>query len=669
MVSAICGALRTSNARVEAEGIRLAREIEERRRLDAALHAMRIRSAERFQSLVTATAAIVWTTDAAGAFVERQPSWESFTGQPWEEYAGAGWVNALHPEDRDRVRALWQRAITTGSVYESEGRLWHASSRSYRYFQARAVPVLEADGSVREWIGTCTDTHERGLAHEVLKASEAQFRQLADALPQIVWTARPDGFIDYYNERWYEYTGLPRGQFGESSWEPILHPDDVGRCKATYSACIRSGQVFRIEYRFRDRETEGYRWFLGRAFPVRDEAGRIVRWFGTCTDIDDTKRAQEALKEADRRKDEFLATLAHELRNPLAPLRNGLQIMRVASQNPATVEQAREMMERQLAQMVRLIDDLLDVSRITRGTLVLRKERVELAAIVRNGLESAIPLIEANQHELRVDLPDAPILVDADVTRLAQVFLNLLNNAAKYTDPGGKISLAVERQGSNAVVSVRDTGVGIPPYMLPKVFEMFTQVSGSPERSQGGLGIGLTIVKRLVEMHGGAIEARSDGRGKGSEFIVRLPIVLAPAFETSVAPGADGGGRGPARRRVLIADDNADAASSLAVILHIMGNEVLTAHDGVQAVEAAAAFRPDVILLDIGMPKMNGLDACRKIREQSANAGTVLIAMTGWGQDEDKDRSREAGFDLHLVKPVEPADLEKVLNALPARPE
>jgi signal transduction histidine kinase/ActR/RegA family two-component response regulator len=371
-------------------------------------------------------------------------------------------------------------------------------------------------------------------------------------------------------------------------------------------------------------------------------------------------RLYEELREGDRRKDEFLALLAHELRNPLAPLRNALQIMRLSGDGEGEAN-VRDMMERQVRQMVRLVDDLLDVSRITRGKLELRKERVELATVMQTAVEIARPLIEAGGHELTVTLPKQPVHVDGDLTRLAQVFSNLLNNAAKYNEPGGHIRLTAERQGSDAVVTVKDTGVGIPADMLPKLFEMFTQVDRSLERSQGGLGLGLNIVRRLVEMHGGSVEAHSDGHGKGSEFVVRLPVVFVQTAQAQPACGeCHGTPAGPCK--VLVVDDNVDSATSLGLMLRLMGHDSRTAHDGLQAVDVAGSYRPDVVLLDIGLPKLNGYDVARRIREQPWGKEMKLVALTGWGQDEDKRQAKEAGFDHHMVKPVDPAALEKLLG-------
>jgi CheY-like chemotaxis protein/two-component sensor histidine kinase len=343
--------------------------------------------------------------------------------------------------------------------------------------------------------------------------------------------------------------------------------------------------------------------------------------------------------------------------------------MRLAGTSGPIMEKARTMMERQLTQMVRLVDDLLDVSRITRGKIELRKERVELAAVVASAVETSRPLIEAAGHELTVTLPPEPIPLDADLTRLAQVFANLLNNAAKYTGQGGHIWLTAERHGGEVLVKVRDTGLGIPADMLSKIFEMFAQVDRSLERSQGGLGIGLTLVKRLVEMHGGSVEARSDGPGMGSEFTVRLPVAMASASHQPQPPKGEGEKTAaPARRRILVVDDNKDSADSMSMMLSIAGMEARTAYDGLEAVAVAAAFNPDVVLLDIGLPKLNGYEAARRIREQPWGKDMVLVAVTGWGQEEDRRRSQEAGFNFHMVKPVDPAALERLLAGLKATP-
>ncbi|HWG42501.1 MAG TPA: ATP-binding protein [Gemmataceae bacterium] len=412
-----------------------------------------------------------------------------------------------------------------------------------------------------------------------------------------------------------------------------------------------------------ERPDGSRRTALAHANPLHDESGKIVGAVNILVDITDRKRTEEEVREASRRKSEFLAMLAHELRNPLAPIRNGLQILRLAGNNSAAAAEARSMMERQFGQMVRLIDDLLDLSRITKGKIELRKQELDLAGAVQDAVETSRPLIEASGHQLTVTLPPGPVYVDGDRTRLAQVFANLLNNSAKYTPPGGRISLTVERHGSDVVVTVKDSGVGISAEMLPKIFDMFTQVDRSLERAQGGLGIGLSLVRGLVEMHGGRVEAHSEGHGKGSEFLVRLPVLLSPHRNHQ----QHGEGHSPhcsSAYRILVVDDNKDSAISLAMMLKIMGHDTRTVHDGLAAVEAATAFRPDVMLLDLGLPKLSGYEVCRRIREQPWGEGVVLIAQTGWGQEEDKCRSKEAGFNFHMVKPIDPDALEKLLAGL-----
>jgi PAS domain S-box-containing protein len=398
--------------------------------------------------------------------------------------------------------------------------------------------------------------------------------------------------------------------------------------------------------------------------PTERDLGILDLYVRQAADYIERMRADQALREADHRKDEFLATLAHELRNPLAPIRNAVELLKGANNDGKLVEQARTVMERQLVQMVRLIDDLLDISRISRGKLQLRKERVELASVVNTAVETSRPFIEASRHELTIALPPEPVHVDADPIRLAQVFANLLNNAAKYTEKGGRIWLTAERLDGEIAVSVRDTGIGIAADHLPHVFEMFSQVAPALERSQGGLGIGLSLVRGLVELHGGSIEAHSGGPGMGSEFIVSLPVVDLPVqAPREQSSEGDESHSGP-KCRILVVDDNRDAADSLAMLLRMMGHSLHTAHDGLEAVQAAAMFRPDVVLLDIGLPKMDGYEAARHIRKRPWGKEMFLVALTGWGQEEDKRRALEAGFDQHMTKPVDPAALGEFLATL-----
>ena len=396
------------------------------------------------------------------------------------------------------------------------------------------------------------------------------------------------------------------------------------------------------------------------------EDGYLLRAWGTQADVTERKKMEEELRRraeelvaADRRKDQFLAMLAHELRNPLAPIRNAVELMRQIETMDPSFQTSREMVERQVKHLARLVDDLLDVSRITQGSIRLRKETVDLATILECAVDTTRPLIELRGHELTVQLPARPVRLEADSTRLEQVVSNLLNNAAKYTMPGGHIWLTAEAEDGEAVIRVRDTGIGVPPDILSRVFEPFVQSDGSLARSEGGLGIGLTLVRSLVEMHGGSVEAHSPGLGQGSEFVIRLPIRL-PALDATAHPEAPA--QAPARPvRVMVVEDNLDAAESLASLLRIWGHEVLVAHDGQEALEAASSYWPEVVLLDIGLPKLDGYQVARRLREDLGLDGALLVAMTGYGQAEDRRRSREAGIHHHYVKPVEPAVLRNLL--------
>jgi PAS domain S-box-containing protein len=409
------------------------------------------------------------------------------------------------------------------------------------------------------------------------------------------------------------------------------------------------------------------------AAPIRDREGRIAGVVLVFRDVTHHRKLEaelasrvRELAEADRRKDEFLAILAHELRNPLAPIRNGLLLLQ-RDPDPARRNEVLPLMERQLGHIVRLVGDLIDVSRVTRGELQLRRQPTELATVIAHAVETCRPVIDRRGHQLSVTLPDEPVWLDADLTRLAQVFANLLHNAAKYTEPGGRIRLAARREGSDAVVVVRDTGIGISQDMLGRIFDLFSQADRSPERSGGGLGIGLSLVRRLVELHGGSVRAASDGPGRGSEFEVRLPIRLSELVQPSSESDTM---RAGTSRRILIVDDNQDAATSLARILELLGHETRVAFDGVEALEAAEAFEPDVAILDIGMPGLNGYDVCRRMRERPWASATSFIALTGWGQEQDKRRASEAGFAFHLVKPVDSGELDRLLaGMLPMRRE
>ena len=448
----------------------------------------------------------------------------------------------------------------------------------------------------------------------------------------------------------------------------ILHPDDREPTRKAVEACVHGGQIYDIEYRTVSPQGE-VRWIRATGRTTRDEHQQPVQFDGTTRDVTDRKRAEEAMTEANRRKDEFLATLAHELRNPLAPIRNSLHLLRLSGDLSPSLDPVREIMERQVDQMVRLIDDLLDVSRISSGKIELQKEAIELATVVSLAVPTAQPAIDAAGHQLALSLPAEPIILDADPVRLAQIIGNLLNNAAKYTKPGGQIWLTAHIDREEAVISIRDTGLGIPADMLPLVFNMFAQVDRTITRAQGGLGIGLTLAKTFVEMHGGRIEAHSDGPDQGSEFIVYLPMMRDSHLRSAVTSPLRGSPPSFSRHRILVVDDTRAAGYVLGKLLETMGQQMHTVTDAAAALDRVRRERPDLVISDIGMPNMDGYELARRLRNEPGMEGVLLVALTGYGQDSDKQRAKEAGFDYHLVKPVSLEALQDLLASLPASPE
>jgi len=570
------------------------------------------------------------------------------------------------------ANAIFRQVLESGEPYHARSTVQQrqdiAAVESYDWKVERITLPDGRPGAVSHFY----DLSERLRYEALLRESETRMRLATEVSAVGIWEWNVVTDAVRWDAQMFRLYGIAPTSDGfvqYTDWSGAVLPEDLPETERILQDTVRRGAQSRRQFRVRRRDDGAVRHIEG-VETVRANAQGEAEWVvGTNLDVTERKTAEIQLRqlaadlsEADRHKDEFLATLAHELRNPLAPIRNGLELMKMTGLQAAAVEQTRTMMDRQLTHMVRLIDDLMDVSRITRGNLILRKEHVPLAAVVNSAVEAIRPLIERMGQELTVTLPQQPLMVDADMTRLAQVFLNLLNNAAKYSDGGSHIQLNVERQGSDVVVTVKDTGIGIAADQLPRIFQMFTQVDRSLEMSQGGLGIGLTLVNRLVEMHGGRVEAMSEGPGKGSEFVVRLPIVV----EASKPQESGGAAEHSVRSlfRILVVDDNRDGADSLSEVLKMMGNDTRTAYDGQAGVDAAGEFRPDVILLDIGLPKLNGYEACRRIREQAGGNGVVLIAVTGWGQDDDRRRSRVAGFDHHMVKPVDPQALMKMLAGL-----
>jgi PAS domain S-box-containing protein len=611
----------------------------------------------------------VITTDAEGRVTLLNPVAATLTGWTPAEAAGRPLEEVFH------ILNEWSRQPVENPVKKvlSEGRIVGLANHTVllardgpeRPIDDSAAPIRDAEGAIQGVVLIFRDMTERRHAERIRTRLAAIIESSEDA----VFSKDLDGTITSWNRGAERLYGYSAEEIIGKSVALLYPPDHLNEFPQIMERLQRGERIEQFET-IRMRK-DGQRFEASVSIsPLKDDNGRVIGASDITRDISEYKRLQQQLQEADRKKDEFLATLAHELRNPLAPIRNALQLLRLAGDDKATVERALTVMERQVQQMVRLIDDLMDVSRITRAKLQLRKERVDLTTVVRNAVETSRPFIEMAGHELTLTLPKEPIYVEADAARLAQVFANLLNNAAKYTEQGGHVWLTVEKTSGGchpsgeAVVRVKDNGLGISAEHLPHIFEMFSQVDHSLERAQGGLGIGLTLAKHLTEMHGGTIEASSEGAGKGCEFIVRLPqmdvssVGQQPITASSASKAATG------QCKILIVDDDEDTVTSMSMILRILGHDTYSAHDGEQAIEEARLHRPDIVLLDIGLPKMNGYEVARRIRQEPWGKEVKLVALTGWGQEGDKRRSKEAGFDYHLLKPVEPDALEELLKDL-----
>jgi PAS domain S-box-containing protein len=531
-------------------------------------------------------------------------------------------------------------------------------------------PIVDEDGRIVGASKIARDITARKRAEEDVRRGREALNGLVDQAPFGIYIVDSGLKVVQMNARsqsgaFYNVRPVIGRHLAEVM--RVLWPESVAaEIVAAFRNTLETGDAYRSRNFTSARadidNVESHEWELHRITLPDGQLGVVSYSF----DSTRLRKAEHALREADRRKDEFLATLAHELRNPLAPIRNGLQILQMTHADPASFARVREMLERQVNHLVRLVDDLMEVARVTRGRIELRKEAVDLGAVLRSAVDTSRPVIEAAHHELTIEVPAEPIILVADPVRLAQVVANLLNNAAKYTEEGGRISLAAHRDDGHAVIVVRDSGIGIPSDVLPRVFDLFAQGDGTYHRAQGGLGIGLTLVRTLVELHGGTVVAKSEGLGRGSEFTVRLPLGAAVASQRE--PGEARGDGSFAAHRILVVDDSRDAADSLATLLQGRGAEVRTARDGPTALDEIVRYRPSVVLLDIGMPDMDGHEVARRARQSPESRDVTLIALSGWGQDEDRRRSREAGIDYHLVKPVDLEELGQLLTALaPAR--
>ena len=593
------------------------------------------------------------------------------------EVFGALMVGELKAGNSVIIRDVMRDPLTdTALAHETYQRMQIASLVCVPLLRGNRLTsiLVMCDSSPREW--STDEAHlleqvaqrtlyavESARANESLRENRDVLALALSAGRMGVWTRDLVNGTIWWSPELARILGLEGVPPTREQVYAAFHEDDRDFVVKEVDAAVVERREFSAVFRFYHARTRQLGWIEVRGKAIYASAdGRPEMLFGLGIDVTERQRNIEALREADRRKDEFLATLAHELRNPLAPISSGLHILRTAGTNEQVANTAREIMERQVAQMVRLVDDLLDVARITTGKVELRPELIDLADAVKDAVETSRPLLESNGQPLAVDLPATPVHVNADRTRLAQVFANLLNNSAKFSDRGQPISIALTREADQAVVRVRDVGAGIPREALPNIFDMFRQAEGDLNRTKGGLGIGLSLVKRIAEMHHGSVEARSEGTGRGSEFVVRIPA-LTEAQPAVAKPAITAPATSP-RRRILVVDDNLDAAESLAALLAINGHETRLAHDGLQAVQEAKDFQPDVVFLDIGMPTLDGHETARRIRQEPWGRDMVLVALTGWGQVEDRRRSKEAGFNHHLVKPADPNVVAKLISSL-----
>jgi len=603
----------------------------------------------------------IWTKEGMALFGLDLPDGRGRVGGDGDEYEAR-----LHPDDRHLaadLRALADRQdafIAEYRIVRPDGTTLWLSGRGL-------VVARSADGRAARLVSVMADVSERRQAEEGIRIYRERLALALQAGQMGVFDLDIVNDSLWWSPQTYVVFGLTPETFTPTreAVADLVHPDDRKGFVRGRLQAIADRRPFVHEFRT-IRPDGRIAWISHRGQAEYDDAGRAVRSFGVSLDVTERKLAEQALQEADRKKDRFIATLAHELRNPLAPIRNAVQLLRKGGHDDPQVVWVRDVIDRQVTQMARLLEDLLDVSRLTRGEFALRRQRLSLAAVIEQALEIAQPLIDEHGHVLALELPAAALHVDGDLTRLAQVFSNLLINAAKYTPGGGRIGLTMAAVGDEVEVRVSDNGIGISAEQMPRLFEMFRQGDAIAERASSGMGIGLSLARGLVDMHGGTIRATSAGVGRGSEFVVRLPLADTRAAAERVEAAANGAAAAPPACRVLVADDLRDSADSLGLLIELMGHTVEVVYDGESALRSAGRFRPDIALLDLGMPKLDGFEVCRRIRAEPWGRTMRLVAQSGWGQDEDRRRTAAAGFDHHLVKPIDPLALDALVQALAA---
>ncbi|HWP18059.1 MAG TPA: ATP-binding protein [Burkholderiaceae bacterium] len=656
--------------------IRIARAAQdlEMRRLEAEAAADALRASNERLHLATATSGqglFTWEPASNRVTWHNALPYQIF-GIPQTEppiTAARFFAEFLHPDDADSFAACLKKTLEDGSPFHFLGRIRRRDGEQ-RWIEMAGRRQPEQPGQAVEIVGTLVDVTERRKAEEALRVSEWRLRQLANTIPNLAWMADADGAVIWYNDRWYDYTGTTLEEMRSSGWHRVHHPSTLEEVKQRWARCLQTGEIFEMPFVPLRGKDGQYRPFFTRAVPLRDDSGAIVQWFGTNTDVSTLKRAEEELREADRRKDQFIAVLAHELRNPLAPIRTAAELLRRMPDPAPSVARAADIIVRQVGQMKQLLDDLLDVSRITRGLMKLDLERVKVNDLVSHAVEQVHTLIDRNGQQLVIWQEDDGAEVMASPVRMTQVLANLLDNAAKYSGSGSTIRVEVRRCDEDRVrIAVVDEGRGISAELLPHVFEPFTQGDRTSDGPQSGLGLGLAIVRGLVQLQGGEVRAYSEGPGRGSRFEIELPAASAPQGAGPAATSAAGGGacRSADPLKVLVVDDNVDGADALAALLSNLGHEVRCAYTGAQGLALMRQSPFDMAICDIGLPEMSGLELAQAVRREQLDV-KHLVALSGYGQRQDVAASLGSGFSQHLIKPVEPQELMDLLRRLGHRP-
>ena len=646
---------------------------------------------ERLRKLADAMPQIVWTTGADGEVDYVNARWSEYTGLSIDALRSLGWKDFLHPEDAERCHATWLDAFANARPWELDYRLRN-NRGEYRWQLGRSVPVRDEKGKVERWFGTATDIEEIRRAQDAAEVASGRFRFLAESMPQKIFTATASGDVDYFNRQWMEFTGLSFEAIRDWGWTQFIHPDDLERNVQLWKGAVESGEPFYCEHRFRRADGE-YRWHVSRAHPMRGDDGRVLMWIGSNTEVHDMKQladeraalleaeraARDDAERASRLKDEFLATLSHELRTPLNAILGWSQILRRGRMDDVhAVEEGLDVIERNARIQVQLIADLLDMSTIISGKVRINVQRVSLPEVVDAAMASARPSAEAKGIRLQTVLDPEAGPVSGDPDRLQQVLWNLVSNAIKFTPKGGRITVTLSRVNSHLELSVSDTGKGIPRGFLPFVFDRFRQADASTTRVHGGLGLGLSIVKSLVELHGGTVEVESPGEGQGTTFTVSVPLAPLVARDVDEArvnparesrPPPDGDCERIDGVKVLVVDDEQDGRELVKRLLEQCGAEVTTAGSSGEALVVLERLKPDVLLTDIGMPHEDGYELLRKVRDlpTSHGGGVPAAALTAFARSEDRTRAIRSGFQIHISKPVEPRELVAVVANLAGR--